>query len=346
MAKLPGKNASEDVILGTVKNATVFLANLSAKGCLNISSDSSEKLQHFSHAFRSWKLVRLSALFDKLRQQLIAVDENSKDYSDFEIAGTISDAIFTCKALKTAYKGRLDDVRVQTALFGLNEKKAGSEKIDNLSLVKVATEYRNNGKKNRYIDEFFMEPEGRGIIYRQETRIEPLKAPPKSSLAQDVTAMMIAERGYLCEGFPPRQIVVTRQSVFPAALDIVSSVAEQATSNYKMIGTIYKAFRSNLFAPEVFYSLIKFNAVYSTEDAVYLVDEHNNMLKIADNTYSGNNLSFLNEIIYEKPEAVFGKVSSRGQDLHFSPLTIIDSTASIPIKFLHKNLHFQGLMKF
>lgn len=324
------KNADEATILLTVGNATIFLADLSAKGCSDISPDDGEKLLHFSEAFRVWKLVRLSNLFDRLSKEL------SGDTA--LIAGTISDAIFTCKAIKTCYKGRLDDVRVQTSLIGRDYKNSDLEKITNVTLIKVGEEVRSASRKHRYLDEYFMEFEGRSTIYKKETRIEPLTAPVKPSLSPTVTQAIMVERGLLSQDFPPRKIQIKKQSTFPAHPEIIPSIIDQATSDYSLVTTIYKAFRSNLFAPENFYTLIKFHSIYSSGSDIYLTDEAGNMLKLSNEWNNGTRIPFLRKAMYERIEVIFGKVSVRGQNLTFAPLSTIDSKATCQITLLSRDL--------
>jgi hypothetical protein len=335
------KNADEATILHTVGNATLFLADLSNKGCIDISSDDAEKLLQFSEAFRVWKLIRLSELFDRLNKELVSVNESSEEGDTTSIASIISDAIFTCKAIKTCYKGRLEDVRVQTSLIGRDYKNSESDKIENVTVIKIGEEICAVSRKHQRLDEYYMEFEGRGAIYKKETRIEPLAVPVKPTLPPNVTQAIMVERATLTQDFPPRKIQIKKQSIFPAHPEIIPSIIEQATADYSLITTIYKAFRSNLFAPEDFYTLLKFHGIYSSSSDLYLIDEKENMLKVSDDWNGGTQTPFLERAIYEPIDAVFGKVSVRGQDLIFAPLSTINRKATSQISFLSRCLGIQ-----
>ena len=190
------KTANQTVILNTIGNATRFLTELTVKGCKNISSDASEKILQFSEAFRIWKFHRLALLFDKLSKQLVGIDENSMKHRKTSISQIISDAIFTCKAIKTSFKGRLTDYRVQNAIMGEGYKNTTFEKINDVTLLKVGEEFRMLNNKYRYIDKYYMEAEGRGTIYKTETRIEPLVAPAKATLSPNVTQSIVVEKAF------------------------------------------------------------------------------------------------------------------------------------------------------
>ncbi len=183
-----------------------------------------------------------------------------------------------------------------------------------------------------------VEFEGRSTIYRKETKIEPLQVPKKPTLTPDITQAVVVEKGLLSQDFPPRKIHIKKQSTFPAHPEIVPSIIGQASSDYSLLTTVYKAFRSNLFAPENFYTLIKFHSIYSSGNGIYLTDETGNMLKVSDNWSNGTQSAFMHEAMYKSIEAVFGKVSVLGQDLMFTPLSTIDSLATRQIILLSRCL--------
>ena len=241
-------------------------------------SETTEKLSHFAEAFRIWKLSRLSNLFDELRKNLIAVDESTQSGSEYEIASSISDAVFTCKAVKTCYKGRLEDPRVQASLIGKEDRQAVVETVENIPLIKVAEEISCTKKKYSIGNSYFMEVDGRGTVFRHESKIDPLEQPDKPHTKNNITNALIVGKRLIVSRLPSTKNSLSQERVlFLQQSRKLNPYAGQVTFKYDILTTIYKAFRSNLFAPEAFYTLVKYHKLYSLKEKLYLVDENNHI---------------------------------------------------------------------
>ncbi len=331
-------SADRDKILKTLQRATLFLTKIAHRGSAAATPDDLKTLKNIIEALRYWHLKRLSIVLGRLRTALMAGESDEVDGSSGrEVSEAVTEAIFTCKAVKTYFRGRLDDARIYEELSGKKWKENELEAIENIHLIKVGEERWRSDGKGITLREFYLDPE-RGILYRTDSPIDPLVAPEKNQGDTRASQVIVVDKGLLVPDFPPQRIIFKETYTEPLNEEFVAKVMNFVPNSFSQLVARYKGFRSNVFAPTDFYTMLSFNSAYSTLRDLYLVDSENAMLRLDMSFSDGAQARFRHHLIYGRFEAMFGRLTVQGPDPVMVPLSVFHHDDRPPFIFLSRDL--------
>jgi len=325
-------------ILKTLQRATLFLTDLAGRGCGAATPDDVKKLKNIQEALRYWKLKRLSTVLGGLRTALLAGENDDVDgQGGREVSEAMTEALFTCKAVKTYFLGRLDDTRIYESLAGHRWNEESLEEVRDLTLVKVSDERRTGDDGTAVLRECYLCPSS-GTLYRTDTVVDPLVAPVKQRTDPNAAHVKVVTRALAVPDFPPQRLILRDVFTEPLTFEMTSKLADHAPDSFGSLVTRYKAFRSNVFAPTDFYTLVRFKSAYSTVRDLYLVDGDNAMLRVDMSFTDGAQARFRHHLVYGRFEMIFGRLTVRGPDPLFVPLSIFHRDDRPPFIFLGRDL--------
>ena len=329
----------QEKILKTLQRATLFLTKIAHRGSASATAEDLKTLKNIIEALRYWHLKRLSSVLGRLRSALVAGEGDEADGKGTgrEVSEAITEAIFTCKAVKTYFRGRLDDARIYEELSGKKWKENELEVLEGLKLIKVGEERWQGDTKNATLREFYLAP-SEGILYRTDKPIDPLVAPVKSHSDTRAAQIIAVEKALLVPDFPPQRLIFKDSYTEPLTNELCDQIMTHVPSSFSMLVTRYKGFRSNVFAPTDFYTMLAFNSAYSTLRDLYLVDSENAMLRLDLSFADGAQARFRHHLIYGRFEAIFGRLTVQGPDPVMVPLSVFHHDDRPPFIFLGRDL--------
>ena len=337
---MSSKGQEREKILKTLQRTTLFLSKLAHKGAASVGNDDLKALKNLIEALRYWRLKRLTKVLGKLKNSLLSGedDERLDSGASREVSEAMTEAVFTCKAMKTYLQGRLDDDRIFEELSGRHWKDDELEVIEDLTLVQVGQELQKSDSKGKQLLSFFLDPQEK-LLYKTVDSVDPLLPPKKAHMILSPKEQVLkVERALFIPDFPPQRLKLKDSHREAMTQGLSKEVLSFSTDNFKTLIRCYKGFRSNVFAPTDFYTLISYDGAYSTSKDLYLIDQDQSMLRLSLEFNDGAQARFLHHLIYGTFSCIFGKLSAKGPDTVFHPLSIFNEKERKPFLFLAKDI--------
>ncbi len=271
----------------------------------------------------SARLRRIHARLERLRFLVSSSLVEEDDSKVIEAAGIVADLVYTAKAVKTYYAGRLEDERALPLLF--KGYRPASEYLDKAPMfcVGVDFEYAVHAERRARYVLYLLHMDRRCLC-----RVRSAVLAPSSLSSSRVLSFEVS--GNLYEGFPPRRLGGGVTLARSELLDPQQGrrwweeLFEGMPSSLERLIRIYLAYRNNYFAPSGFWTFFRPRSLVFDSGRVFAEDATSRAVELERATPCGW-LSRMDEVLSScgSDGALFGRLDVRAHRLVFRPVSYL-----------------------
>lgn len=297
-----------------------LLVRLADEGFESLDPQLDRELANVIDGLRFFRLHRLLRDVSQIRYLLTKDPMRHR----LRVASCLSDARYTCKAVKTALKGRLDDPRIANDVLGKDFEESELAEFENRRLVLVG-EQGYGPRSLRVLGQsrkrFFAQLPECTLLCTAEDEEGNENEESEGPAGPLILPQLQVDSYWAVPSFAPQRIRLGRFLDGRIGSEAVAQMVMAAERQYDNATEAHREQRSNVFAPKDWYCLLAFHEAFAANGRLALIDASGHVLPLVEDDPEGCTTALRHLLLEHRPDAIFGSLRLHGHELEFSPLS-------------------------